>query len=181
MPLHGLLLVGYVGLVWCFWPQHWIARLLLAGFGVVNTAFLGLDGVVVGLSGARADEIWNSPLAIGLANLTGATWCAALLALAAARTRLSRMTSWLLLAVWVMFVLGAVVPYAALATGIALAGAAFRGYSVGAGMPFVLLLLAAILRQHVGLEAALGMLCLALAAALDEPALDAGSGQAGSL
>jgi hypothetical protein len=130
IPLHLGLLLGYALLVLAFWPSATVARVFLAAFAICNTAFLGTDGVVVGvLAGAdpaAADALWNSPLVTVLADLTGAT----------------RAVAWGLAA------------YDAY-----VAGGNQRGLRAG------LFILAAIPRQHVGLEAALGMVFLALAGA----------------
>ena len=49
IPLHLLLLVGYVALALTLWPQtlgSTVCRVLLVAFAVCNTAFLVIDGLV---------------------------------------------------------------------------------------------------------------------------------------
>jgi hypothetical protein len=167
--LHVALMVGYGALVWTVWPRTVVRRLLLGSFIACNTAFLAIDGLGVGLLApaqpAAADALWNGLLAGVLANLTGATWSAALLALAAARLPSSGVMKLALGVTWALFVASSVVPvvgFASLAAAVAIA--AIRVYQRGAaGLPFALLVIAAMLRQHVGAEAAVGMVCIALA------------------
>jgi hypothetical protein len=146
-----------------------LGRVALAAFFASNTAFLAVDGLGVGLLArtepASADALWNSPLVVALADATGATWSAALLILAARHTAPSRLVAIALGTVWIALIASPFVPVASLGSfAIALAVAAYQVYRGGtAGLPFALLAIAAILRQHVGAEAAVGMLCIALA------------------
>ena len=90
MPLHVALLVGYALLAGALYrtTASPLARAALVVFAVLNSAFLVVDGLVVGLRApvdpASADALWATPAVMLLANATGAAWCAALLALAAA-------------------------------------------------------------------------------------------------
>jgi hypothetical protein len=71
---------------------------------------------------------------------------------------------------WFTFVLGGFLPFAAaLSRVVALAVGASLVYAAGiGGLAIALLIFAAVIRQHAGAEAALGMLCIAVAAALSE-------------
>lgn len=174
IPLHLLLIAGYGLLVRCLWTPPRLTRCLLVAFVATNTAFLALDGIGVGLLArsdpAAADALWNGPPVVALADATGAAWAAALLATAA--TLYPRLRGRLVLAglglTWLSFVASSVVPSAALAArALAIATGAWAVYSSGsASVPFALLVFAAPLRQHVGAEAAFGMLCIGLALAL---------------
>jgi hypothetical protein len=179
-PLHLMLIVGYLGLALTLWPDTAVVRTLFVAFLVCNTVFLALDGVVVGSlaasNPAAADALWSSPFVTGLADVSGALWCAALLALAATRTTETastlqmRSTIALLAVVWMAFVASLLAPAAIVFGSIALVIAVYRtfiGLGPGDGVYLGLLALAALSRQHVGPEAALGMLWLALAAMSD--------------
>jgi hypothetical protein len=154
-------------------------------FVVCNTAFLLIDGLVVGsLAGSQpstADSVWNSPLTVGLGDLTGALWCAALLAIGATRAyafqslagsagspeQMPRSLIILAVLIWGGFVASLVTPAAIVVGSLALVFAVYRTYTrkgAHAGLTFGLLALAALARQHVGVEAALGMVWIALAA-----------------
>jgi hypothetical protein len=172
VPLHLVLIVGYLALVWTLDVRRRPVRLLLSAFAACNTTYLAVDGVAVGMLAqtdpAAADAVWNSPAVDVLANLAGATWAAALLAVAAARGP-GRSLRLALAVVWLLFVAGSRLPYAGaasrvLALGIGAAAVYARGAS---GLGFALLVLAGVTRQHVGPEAAFGMLCLALAALVE--------------
>jgi hypothetical protein len=172
--LHLLLLVGYIVLVWLLWVPAALPRILLVVFLVSNTAFIGMDGVGVGLLAISdpdaADRLWSSPVLAALANVTGAAWAASLLAVAAficdvGRTRPALLGLGL---TWLTFVAStpplaapsAFSQIAALATG------AWFVFTTGAsGIPAALLVFAAVLHQHVGAGAVLGILfvCIALA------------------
>jgi hypothetical protein len=207
IPLHVLLLVGYVALAATLWPEGpyaAVSRALLVAFVVCNTAFLAIDGLVVGSLAASqpstADSVWNSPLTVGVADLTGALWCAALLAIGATRVSGSPSTSTpspstasatasaatastsrapistgkpprslviLAVLIWGGFVASLVTPAAIVVGSLGLVFAVYRTYArrgARAGVTFGLLALAALARQHVGIEAALGMAWIALAA-----------------
>jgi hypothetical protein len=181
IPLHALLLVGYIALALTLWPKNFLTRVLLAAFVVCNTAFLLVDGIVVGSvapsTPSAADSVWNSPIAIGLGDLTGALWCAALLAVGVTRVSGQQLRHapprWLIVLaflIWAGFVASLVTPAAIVVGSLALVFAVYRIYTrrgAHAGVIFGLLALAALSRQHVGLEAALGMLWIALAALVD--------------
>jgi hypothetical protein len=101
-----------------------------------------------------------------LANLTGATWSAAVLSVAAALHPTGRVAGVGLTATYLAFVASA--PPLALPLVVsrltALATGAWVAYSRGpSAAPFALLAFAAVLRQHVGPEAALGMLLVFVA------------------
>ncbi len=205
IPLHVLLLVGYVALALTLWPETLgsrVCRALLVAFVVCNTAFLVIDGLVVGsLAGSNpsaADGVWNCPLTVGLGDVTGALWCAALLTIGALRAsawqagragagdasgqvlhqasgqargqtrgRPPRSLVLLCVLIWGGFVASLVTPAAIVVGSLALVFAVYRTYTrkgAGAGVTFGLLALAALARQHVGVEAALGMVWIALAA-----------------
>ena len=178
IPLHLLLIVGYDVLVWILWTATGTTRALLGVFAVSNTVFLGVDGVAVGVLSqtdpAAADALWNSPPVGALANVTGAAWAAALLAVAAERSPSDgrpdgrRMVLVELSLTWVAFVASSFVAFAAVISRVlAVATGAMAAQATGrASVPFALLVFAAVLRQHVGSEAALGMLCVAVALAL---------------
>jgi hypothetical protein len=170
IPLHLLLIAGYVALALSLWPAHRVSRALLVAFLICNTAFLALDGLVVGSlapsNPSAADAVWNSPWTTALADLTGALWCAALLSLAVGRSPQHQLIQ-LTLLIWVAFVASLFTPAAILVSSLALVVAVYRTYlgrGPRAGVTFGLLALAALARQHVGVEAALGMLWIALAA-----------------
>jgi hypothetical protein len=181
IPLHVFLLLGYcllVGVV--LWPAaskgsapSWWPRAMLAMFCIFNTAYLVLDGLIVpGVDAATADQIWNSPWLTGLANAVGATWAAALLVCAPGwlSARTARAVHIGLAVTWLAFVAGAAFPATTLAGRfIALTTGAALVYARGApALPFALLVFAAVLRQHVGPEAALAMVFVAAAIALRE-------------
>ena len=174
IPLHLLLIVGYDVLVWILWTPTGPTRALLCVFAASNTAFLGVDGVAVGVLSqtdpAAADALWNSPPVGALANLTGAAWAAALLAVAAERSPSAgrRYVLIELSLTWVAFVASSVVVFAAaISRVLAVATGAMAVQATGrASVPFALLVFAAVLRQHAGSEGALGMLCVAVALAL---------------
>jgi hypothetical protein len=193
IPLHVLLMLGYVllALTLTLWPVDVVGTVGLAAFVVSNTAFLAVDGVVVGTLAATnppaADAVWNSPLTIGLGDVTGAPWCAALLSVGvrassgvraslrgsskeATHNPPSREMPWLAILIWLAFVASLVTPAAILVGSLALVVAVYRTYlgrGPRAGVTFGLFALAALARQHVGVEAALGMLWIALASVAD--------------
>jgi hypothetical protein len=174
IPLHVLLVLGYGLLVWMLWTPTMTARLTFGVFAASNTAFLAVDGLAVGVLSqaepAVADLVWNSLAVQALGNITGAAWAAALLATAAALYPADQRRTGLIgsALTWATFVASSVVPFAAaVSRALALAmGVLSVQVSGMAGMPFALLVFGAILRQHVGPEAALGMLCIAIAQAL---------------
>ena len=137
--------------------------------------------------------MWNSPLTNGLGDVTGALWCAALLGIGAIRAsawqardaaaevagdalgqtsghspvRTPRSLVVLCVLIWGGFVASLVTPAAIVIGSLALVFAVYRTYTrkgANAGVTFGLLALAALARQHVGVEAALGMVWIALAA-----------------
>jgi hypothetical protein len=172
LPLHLLLIVGYAALVRVLWVPSILARAVLVVFLVCNTAFLGVDGVAIGLLAASdpaaADALWTSPLVTILANVTGATWAASLLSIAATRhgatsstpVKVGVVVTWILFVTSVFSVPQLFSRLAAAATG------ALIVYAQGpAGLAAALLVFAAVLHQHVGPEAALGLLLVSLAVA----------------
>jgi hypothetical protein len=168
IPLHLLLIAGYGLLVLMLWSPVRLPRVLLMLFLVANTAFLATDGLALGLLAqtdpAAADALWNAPAVTVLADVTGACWAAALLALAWERSRRMRGTTLLLALVWLLVVGSAALPDRTLLTVLVVAIGAYRVYVDGASaLPFALFVIAATFRQHVGPEAALGMLCIAAA------------------
>jgi hypothetical protein len=172
LPLHLLLLVGYGALVWLLWLPAALPRILLVVFLVCNTAFLATDGLAVGLLAAAdpdaADRLWNSAFVAALANLTGAAWAASLLGVAAFVCAAGR-TRPLVLGLgltWLTFVASAppLAASSALSRLAALATGAWFVYASGvSGVPVALLVFAAVLHQHVGAEAALGVLLVGVA------------------
>jgi hypothetical protein len=154
--LHVLLIAGYALLVWSLWPLAVGARVVVCVFATVNTAFLVVDGLL-SQTGPPVDV---------LANVTGAAWCAALLAVAAARSSSPPPLRGALAIVWLTFVASSVLPVVGVASrAIALATGVSAVYLRGFGaLPFALMVVAAVTRQHVSAEAAFGMLCLGLAA-----------------
>ena len=184
VPLHIGLLMGYAalcGLLWVSAPLGPAARAALVVFGVANTAFLAIDGLAVGLTAPAApgvaDTLWSSTAVTVLADVTGAAWCLTLLLLGAARAPRppDRYTAVLLALAWLAFIASdTVVGLSPLVSrGLALAAGAWLAYRFGtAALPAAVLIFGAVLRQHVGPEAALGVVCLALAAALPAAAVD---------
>jgi len=172
LPLHVALICGYVGLTWVLWrtaPRtHAMLGAALAVFVVANTAFLALDGLAIGLGATPAPAAADALLA----NLTGAAWCAALLGLAAtlAPQPHDRPRHILLVLTWLVFVASATPLLAVgslLSRAMATATAAWLVYRHGTdALPSALLVFAAVLRQHVGPEAALGMVSVAVALGL---------------
>jgi hypothetical protein len=118
-----------------------------------------------------ADTLWNSPLVTVLADASGATWAAALIVKGLALQGMARGRGDTAgaLVTWLVSVASAapLAGVAALSRIAALATGARAVYQRGtSGMPFALLVFAAVLRQHVGAEAALGLVCVALALAI---------------
>jgi hypothetical protein len=209
LPLHVLLMAGYGVLALVLWrrvaervgPVERAARWSAAVFGACNSAYLALDGLVVGVLArtdpGAADALWNSPLVTLLADATGASWAATLLLCAltlgpsayatdasvvphppapVARGVLAppadRLEQGGVAVTWLLFAasaapLGPAAVAAVLSRVAALATGAWAVYQRGTiGIPFALLAFAAVLRQHVGPEAALGLVCIACAFAL---------------
>jgi hypothetical protein len=182
LPLHVLLIAGYGVLALVLWrrlsarvgPVARAARSLALVFGACNSAYLAIDGIGVGVLAQTdpnaANALWNSPLVAVLADATGASWAAALLlaalTLAPPAPRVEGVGAVL---TWLLFTASAApFPAAALLSRLAaLATGAWAVYQRGTiGIPFALLAFAAVLRQHVGPEAALGLGCISLAFAL---------------
>lgn len=165
-------------------PAGDIARVLLGVFVVCNSAFLAVDGVSTGLlvqaglSMQPAQQaivqqvvaaMWESPLMAGLANAAGGAWALSLLACAAALYAQARAPLPLLCLVATILALAAEViapaPFSGAASLVArvaaLAAGALLVYRSGARViPFALLAFAAVLPQHVGEQAELGLLCV---------------------
>jgi len=165
IPLHGALIVGYGLLVASLWLRlrvpAIVSRLALGVFFTANFVFLAIDGVAVGLAAqsdaSSATALSSSPLVETLANVTGAATIQPI--------GRSRILVGGLIVTWLSFVSSSYLPGAALASrGAVVATGAWAVYTAGtSALPFALLVFAAVLRQHVGPEAALGMLCIALA------------------
>lgn len=175
--LHVGLLVGYVLLVVVLWglARSVLARWMLLAFAACNTAYLALDGVGVGLLArsdpVTADRLWGAVPVTVLADLVGATWAAALLLIAIwlqpSNGRVVRVGSGV---AWLALVASAVTTgaiFSLLSRGVALATGAWSVYQDGSrNLPVALLIFASVLRQHVGPEAAVGLIGVALALAL---------------
>jgi hypothetical protein len=178
IPLHLLLIAGYAGLVWTLWGPSSVTRVILGAFLGFNTAFLAVDGIAVGLLAqtdpVAANTLWASPMVAALAVLMGATWSAALLGRAATLSKYGRARGVRvgLALIWVTYVLSSFLSpplTSAFSRVAALAVGASLVYAAGVdGLALALLTFAAVIRQHAGPEAALGMLCIAVAAALSE-------------
>jgi hypothetical protein len=177
LPLHVLLIAGYGALVWLLWLPGGFARAMLIAFLVCNTAFLAIDGLAVGLLAQgnpdEADRLWTSPLVTLLANLTGATWAASLLSIAHFYGPKGRAALTALVLTFIAFVASApplsVPPL--ISRLLAAATGAWIIYASGPkNLPLAALAFAAVLHQHVGAEAALGLVLVSLALArLPEP------------
>jgi hypothetical protein len=172
IPLHVVLLLGFGALGWLWWLGRWASRFALGAFVLCNSVFLAIDGIAVGVLASTdpggADGLWNSLGVELLGNVTGALWAAALLNTAwALHPRHSRGRAIVIgLAIsWLTFIAGGYAPYASAASRLAaLATGSYAIYQAGSRLlPFALLVFAAVLRQHVGAEAALGLLCIAVA------------------
>jgi hypothetical protein len=179
IPLHLLLVVCFALLVVSLWTSirdrrgtfPTAARVLLAAFLICNSFYLVIDGVGIGVLAesdpSAADVLWGSPWLAGLANATGATWAGSLLCVAQTLgTPRGRAPLVGLALTWLAFVAGAtpLAGTAALVSRVAAIGTgAWVVYADGPRqIPFALLVFAAVLRQHVGAEAALGMLFIFL-------------------
>ena len=172
VPLHVLLIAGYAVLVRILWLPGTVLRMTLVAFLVCNTAFLAIDGIAVGLLAGSdpqaADALWNSRSVTALANLTGATWAASLLSVAAAHLREGKSgpAQTALVLTWLALV-ASVPPLSVppvISRVLAAAAGAWLVYATGtSGVPLALLVLAAILHQHVGAEAALGTVLVGVA------------------
>jgi hypothetical protein len=160
IPVHAALIIGYVTLLAVLWQatDASATRAMLGLFGACNTIYLAVDGLGAGLT--SVDPAWIA----ALANATGATWAATLLLLAIARQpQAVRFGATL---TWIAFVASAFgIPAAALLSLVlAIATAAYAAYAEGVtALPAALLIVSAVLRQHVGPPAALGLLFVALA------------------
>lgn len=151
-------------------PTRW-PRAALALFALANTAFVTVDGLLVGTLATRdpgaADALWAAAWLGGLANLVGAVWAAALLLVAWTRLPRSQKTTVTKLALaltWLCFVASAVpggLP-PLMSRAVAAVAAALIVYRGGtAALSAALLAVAAVFRIHAGPEAALGFLLVA--------------------
>jgi hypothetical protein len=161
--LHLALIAAFGALVAVLWPfARWrAARAALVAFAVANTAYLVVDGVFGDVSLSTS----------ALANAAGATWAAALLLMAASASCPSRPVIAGLAVTWLAFVASAPpVGLPPLVSRLAAATtAAWMVYTTGrSALPAALLTFGAVSRQHVGPEAALGMVCCALAIGFSE-------------
>ena len=174
LGIHAALLVAFPALAWRLGRHttRW-AQAALTAFAVTNTAYITLDGLVVGVLAttdpAYASAVWDSRALDLLANTVGALWAAALLLLAWTRIPGGQSTTVSGIAValtWLSFtataIPGGLPPLASRL--IAAAAAALIIYRGGIpGLSAGLLTLAAVFRIHVGPEAALGLLLTACA------------------
>jgi hypothetical protein len=182
LALHVLLLGLLPGVLWTLWLElprrrggaKSLARVLLIIAAIANAAFIAIDGIGTGLlilyaRAAALTVLWNSPLLTGLADLAGGAFALALLATAAALYREARTG----LAVVALIVTGlaflasalpnlsAVLLISRIAALVAGAVVVYRGG--GSRVPCALLMFAAVLPQHVGPPAALGILLIGVA------------------
>jgi hypothetical protein len=180
LPLHGLLLIGYALLVARLWrlTRSPFAHAAFVGFAVCNSLYLAVDGIAVGVLAhadpAGADALWSAAWVNVLADITGATWAASLLLLSLSFSREwpIRLGAGL---TWLAFVAAAVPAIAGGAVSLSRIAAAGTGgwcvYQRGAAsIPVALLIFASVLRQHVGAEAAFGLLLIAIATRRSSPA-----------
>ena len=184
LALHMLLLVLFPMVLWTLWLElppmrgrlEVVARALLIVAAIANATFIAIDGIGTGFlivdarsNAAGLAAMWNGPLLVGLADLSGGAFALALLVTSAALYREAR--SGLALAALVTaglaFLVSALpgaspaVPISRIAALVAGVAMVYRG---GAGhMPFALLVFAAVLPQHVGPPAALGTLLVGAA------------------
>ena len=171
LAVHALLLLGYLAVVAIVWrlTSNAYVRAAVIAFAAANTVYLAIDGLAVGwlarTDTGAAEQLWNSPVMAVLADVTGALWAAALLLLADPPDRIGRTGAVL---TWLTFVASTLVAGAALVSRIvALATGGWSVYRRGAhALSLALLVFAAVLRQHVGPEAALGLVCMAIAVSL---------------
>ena len=182
--LHLCLLTGYLGLVVLLWrATHAVAaRCVLVVFAVCNTVYLALDGIGVGLLArsdpSAADVLWARNSVAILANVTGGAWAAALLLIAVSvPPAVDRVVCVGSALTWLAFVASAIAVPTFVALPDLTAGLLSRLLAVGTGawavyqrgsrsLPTALLIFASVLRQHVGAEAAMGLICVAIALAL---------------
>jgi hypothetical protein len=186
VTVHVLLLGLFPALLWTLSLElpsrharvESLARVLLLLAALGNAAFLAIDGVGTAVlifsirsadAAAALTSMWNSPLLIALADLAGGAFALALLATAAAIYREAR-SGLALLALMVtgLAFLASALPNASPALLISriaavVAGAAMVYRSGANALPFALLVFAAVLPQHVGPPAALGMLMVGAA------------------
>jgi hypothetical protein len=176
IPVHIGLLVGFAALVGVMWPagsRRAPAAIALAVFALVNAIYLAVDGLWIGRLALSdpplADALWNAPTVTVLANLSGALFCLALLLRATLEhdVRDDRLLIGGLGLTALLLIASGWLPYAGLAARLAaIATGGLAIYRAGLpAVPFALLVFASVLRQHVGPEAALGMVCITVALA----------------
>lgn len=182
LPLHIVLLSGYALLVAMLWrlSRSPLAHASLAGFAACNSLYLAVDGMAVGIlaqaNPSVADGLWSAAWVNLLADVTGATWAASLLLLSLTVDRWNERPMRLGASVtWLAFVASAVPGIAGVAVSLSrIAAAATGGWSVyqrgTRGIPIALLIFASVMRQHVGAEAAFGLVLLAIATGRSSPA-----------
>jgi hypothetical protein len=155
-----------------------LARTLLVTAALANAAFIAADGLGTGLlilntgsadSAAALTTVWNSPVLIALADIAGGAFALAVLTTASALYPDARRgVPFFGLVVTALAFLASALPggsQALLVSRIAalVAGAAVVYRSGAHDVPFALLVFAAVLPQHVGPPAALGMLLIGAA------------------
>jgi hypothetical protein len=189
LAVHVLLLCLFPVVLWTLsmeLPPHRAglesaARVLLAIAAVTNVAFVAVDGLGTGFlildsasqgSAETVAAMWNSALLIALADIAGGAFALALLVTAAAlyRDASSGFTLLALVLTGLAFLASALPNAEAallisrIAAVVAGAAAVYRGGATR--VPFALLVFAAVLPQHVGSPAALGMLLIGAALVL---------------
>jgi len=182
IALHVALMIGYalLAVVLQGIARTRLARAMLLFFAICNTVYLAVDGIAIGVLAQSdptlADTLWSATWVTLLADATGAAWAAALLLLALS---LRPARDWLLGAgtalTWLAFVASAVPsisgPAVILSRVAALGSGAWSVYQRGsADIPLALFIFAAVSRQHVGAEAALGLVFVAIATGRSIPA-----------
>lgn len=178
--LHVLLLLGYAGLVVVFLriARSTAERAMLIAFGIANSMYLAIDGIAIGvlaqLDPVAADVVWSSTWVTLLADGSGATWAAVLLLLAVRSSaslalRVGAGVTWLAFVASALPALGG--PAIGVSRSAALATGAWAVYQRGSvAIPLAMLAFAAVLRQHVGAEAAFGLVLVAIATGRSSPA-----------
>lgn len=189
LTVHVLLLVLLPAVLWTLWLElppsraglDAVTRVLLIVAAVANAAFIAIDGLGTGVliitaRSAALIEMWNSPLLIALADLAGAAFALALLTTAAALYREARTGVALIgLVVTGLAFLASALPNPSVSPALLLsriaalvAGGVVVYQGGGSRIPFALLVFAAVLPQHVGPPAALGVLLIGAALLLRE-------------
>jgi len=183
VPLHVLLLLGYPLLVASLWrlTNSKAAHAVLAIFAACNSLYVAVDGIAVGMLAqadpTTADALWSTTWVNVLGNVTGAAWAASLLLVALSLTRRNDLAVRVGSTVtWLAFVATTLPVSGGFAISLsripAVATGAWTVYQGGAArIPVALLIFAAVLRQHVGAEAAFGLVLIAIATGRSVPAV----------